>query len=184
MARARFSWIVLCTALAPLAAPAQETTTAADTLVLDPIVIPGGLSPLRAADYARSYSVMTAAEMAARGVSSVQDALRRLPGVAVTSTGDSFTQVRIRGSEYNHVLVLIDGVEANSPGSGEYLFAGMDLGDVERIEVLRGPQSTTFGSNAGAGVIAITTRGGTGRACPMAARPKSAALGRAPVRPG
>ena len=88
MVRAPISWIALCITIAPLAAAAQQVTSP-DTVTLDPIVIPGGLSPLEAENYARSYTVMTAQEMAARGVTSVQDALRRMPGVAVTSTGDS-----------------------------------------------------------------------------------------------
>lgn len=151
----RFSSLCI---LAVATAMPVVSANAQDSILLDEIVISGGLTPLAAQNYARSYSVLTAEDMAAAGVTSVQDALRRVPGVAVTSTGDSYTQVRIRGSEFSHVLVLIDGVEANSPSGGSYLFTGMDLADVERIEVLRGPQSTIYGSNAAAGVISITTR--------------------------
>lgn len=156
MIRPQIPGIAFCAALAPMAVLAQDAGLP-DTLTLDPIVISGGLTPLAAENYARSYTVLTAGDMAAAGVTSVQDALRRVPGVAVTSTGDSYTQVRIRGSEFSHVLVLIDGVEANSPSGGSYLFTGMDLAEIDRIEVLRGPQSTIYGSNAAAGVISITT---------------------------
>lgn len=156
MIRPQIPGIAFCAALAPMAVLAQDAGLP-DTLTLDPIVISGGLTPLAAENYARSYTVLTAGDMAAAGVTSVQDALRRVPGVAVTSTGDSYTQVRIRGSEFSHVLVLIDGVEANSPSGGAYLFTGMDLAEIDRIEVLRGPQSTIYGSNAAAGVISITT---------------------------
>ncbi len=157
MIRTHISWITLCAALAPLSATAQEAATS-DPILLDPIVLSGGLSPITSDNYSRSHTVLTTGDMEARGVTSVEDALRRVPGMAVTSTGDSYTQIRIRGSEYNHVLVLIDGVEANSPGAGEYLFSGMNLADIQRIEILRGPQSTVYGSNAAAGVIAITTK--------------------------
>jgi vitamin B12 transporter len=118
-------------------------------------------STLEAARYGRSGTVITADEMRARGLTTVQDALRAVPGVAVNSTGDSFTQVRLRGGEGRHTLVLIDGVEANVSGGGEYIFSGLPLDDVDRIEILRGPQSALYGSNAMAGVISITTRRAT-----------------------
>lgn len=156
MIRHQISWIALCAALAPLPLFAQSSSDE-QTIELDTVVISGGLTPLAADNYARSYTLLTQEDMAANGVTSVQDALRRVPGVAVTSTGDSYTQVRIRGSEFSHVLVLIDGVEANSPSGGSYLFTGMDLADIDRIEILRGPQSTIHGANAAAGVISITT---------------------------
>ncbi len=78
--------------------------------------------------------------------------------MAVNSTGESYTQVRLRGAQANHTLVLIDGVEANAAGSGEYLFTGLTLENVARIEVLRGPQSTLYGPNAMGGVISIITK--------------------------
>ncbi len=92
------------------------------------------------------------------------DILRDQPGVAVSriSGFGSQTQVRIRGAEANHVLVMIDGVQANDPaGSDEFDFSSLTTYNVERIEFVRGPQSALWGSDAVAGVINVTTRSGS-----------------------
>lgn len=153
MSRFPFSLIAFSAAFAATTAMAQD-----GPLLLDEIVVSGGLTPFAADTYARAHSVLTGDQIESRGFATVQDALRSLPGVSVTSTGETLTSVRIRGGESSHVLVLIDGVEANSPGSGNYGFAGLLASDIERIEVLRGPQSAIHGPNAASGVIAITTR--------------------------
>ena len=147
------SLIAVTVALTPFAAMAQD-----GALMLDEIVISGGMSPVTADGYGRAHTVLTGDEIEARGIATVQDALRGVPGVSVTSTGETLTGIRIRGGEANHVLVLIDGVEANSPGQGNYIFSGMLTDDIERIEILRGPQSSIHGPNAASGVISITTR--------------------------
>ena len=147
-----------CAALWAGAAAAQIADPAA--IQLAPIILSGGLTPAEAATYARSYTVLTAAEIEARGITTVQDALRSVPGVAVSGSGSSYTQVRIRGGEGNHTLILIDGVPAGA-GDGEYVLAGLETANIERIEVLRGPQSTFYGSNASSGVINVVTRKGT-----------------------
>ncbi|OWU85634.1 TonB-dependent receptor [Oceanicola sp. 22II-s10i] len=142
-----------CAVAAPV--HAQESFT------LDPIIVSGGLTPIEAARYGRSVSVVTARDIEERGIRSVQDALRAVPGVAVNSNGHSFTQVRIRGGEANHTLILIDGVEA-AGGDSEYILTGLETANIERIEVLRGPQSVFYGSDASAGVINIITKKGSG----------------------
>ena len=92
------------------------------------------------------------------------DALRSLPGVEVSRTGSisGKTQVRIRGAEGNHTLVLIDGIQANDPNDGEYDFASLLVDDIERIEVIRGAQSGLYGSGAIGGVVNIITKSGKG----------------------
>ena len=150
--------LLATSALLPAIAMAQDGATD-QPLLLDEIVISGGLTPLAADGYGRAHSVLTADEIEARGITTVQDALRAMPGVAVSSTGASFTQVRIRGAEANHTLILIDGIEA-SGGADEYILTGLETANIERIEVLRGPQSVFYGSNASAGVINIITRKG------------------------
>jgi len=104
--------------------------------------------------------VITETEIINRGQQYISDLLRTIPGVAVNSSGPqgSLTQVRVRGSEANHVLVLIDGVEMNNPTTGEFDFAGLRSSDVTRIEILKGEQSALYGSDAIGGVINITTR--------------------------
>ena len=128
--------------------------------MLDPIILQGGLTEIDAQSYGRSHTVLTAEQIAAQGIATVQDALRRVPGVAVSSGGGAaLTQTRIRGAEGNHTLILIDGIRA-AAGDGEYYLSGLDTANIDRIEVLRGPQSVFFGADASAGVINIVTREG------------------------
>lgn len=141
-------------AIAPTLAAAQD----GEPLLLKEIIVSGGLSPIAAENYGRSVSVVTGEELRKRGITTLQNALRALPSVSVNSTGESFTQVRIRGGEGNHTLILIDGVEASTGSGGDYALSGLTVSDVERIEVLRGPQSTLYGPNALSGVISITTK--------------------------
>ena len=140
-------------ALGALATPA----TAQDGFDLGQIILSGGFTPVEAARYGRAAVVVTGEEIAERGISTVQEALRALPGLSVSSSGGDSTQLRIRGSEANHVLVLIDGIPAAS-GDNDYVFSGLEAGNVARIEVLRGPQSVFYGSSASAGVVNIITR--------------------------
>lgn len=112
-----------------------------------------------------SMTVITGADMEARQLRFVADALRTVPGLAVTRSGGmgASTQVRIRGAEANQTKVLIDGVEVNDPAFGsEFDFANLLTADIERIEVLRGPQSVLYGSDAVGGVINVITRDGGG----------------------
>lgn len=126
------------------------------------IIFSGGLTPIEESRYGRSASVLTSEEIEKRGITTVQDALRAVPGVSVSGSGNSFTQVRIRGAEANHTLILIDGIPA-AGGNGEYILSGLETANIERIEVLRGPQSVFYGSNASAGVVnIITKKGGIG----------------------
>lgn len=136
---------------------------AQEPLDLGTLVLSGGLTPIPGSAFGRASTVITAEELAAQNERYVADVLRTVPGLAVSRTGSfgGLTQVRIRGHEGNHTLVLIDGVKVNTVNQGEYDFGGLLTADIERIEVLRGPQSSIFGSNAIGGVISITTRRAT-----------------------
>lgn len=136
----------------------QEWTT--EPVQLDPIIISGGLTPVPAQQFGRAVSVVTAEELERSQTQYLADALRALPGVSVSRTMGvgGLTQVRLRGAEGNHTVVLIDGVEASAPENGEFDFGGLLTADIARIEVLRGPQSAIYGSNAIGGVISITTK--------------------------
>ena len=111
-----------------------------------------------------SVTIISRDEIENSNAVTLVDLLRIVPGVVVSQSGPygALTQVRIRGAEANHILVLIDGVEANDPATGsEFNFANILLPDsIERIEVMRGSQSSVWGSDALAGVISITTRAG------------------------
>jgi vitamin B12 transporter len=111
-----------------------------------------------------AVTVVTGEQLRAQQVRHAADALRSLPGVAVSRTASpsSFTQVRIRGAEGNHTLVLIDGIDAGENAIGEFDFSSLLAEDIERIEVIRGPQSGLYGSKAIGGVINIVTKTGKG----------------------
>ncbi|MCB1519865.1 MAG: TonB-dependent receptor [Hyphomicrobiaceae bacterium] len=111
-----------------------------------------------------AVSVVTADDIKAQQIQSASDALRALPGVSVNQQGGAgnVTVVRIRGAESNHTLVVIDGVEVNSNTDGFYDFANLSAAEIERIEVLRGPQSGLYGGGALGGVINIVTKSGKG----------------------
>jgi vitamin B12 transporter len=111
-----------------------------------------------------SVAVVTAQDIKNQQIRNGADALRSLPGVSVSRSGTSagLTQVRIRGAEGNHTLVLIDGIVANSGTTGEFDFSDLSADDIERIEVIRGAQAGLYGSGAIGGVINIITKGGKG----------------------
>ncbi|MFM1816251.1 MAG: hypothetical protein RLZ98_2946, partial [Pseudomonadota bacterium] len=92
------------------------------------------------------------------------DGLRNLPGVTVSRGGGGagLTEVRVRGGEANHTLVLIDGIAANDPTTGAFDFSNLTADGIERVEIVRGPQSGLYGSNALSGVVNIITKRGSG----------------------
>ncbi len=141
--------------LALLAGLWLAVPVSAQDFALEELVFSGGFTPISAAGFGRSVTVLDRAEIAARGVDSVTEALRSVPGVTVSNGGTN--QVRIRGSEDNHTLILVNGVEVQLPSSGAYDMGNILLSDIARIEVLKGPQSALYGANAAGGVIAITT---------------------------
>jgi len=118
-------------------------------------------------ELASSVTVITAEDIQRRQFRSVPQALRSVPGLHVVQTGGpgQQTSVFMRGANSNHTLVLIDGVEVSDPSSpaGAVDFSNLWLDNIERIEIVRGPQSTLYGSDAIGGVIQITTRRGEGK---------------------
>ena len=112
-------------------------------------------------------TVLTAKDFANTKLTNVADVLRDVPGVTVSRSGGlgQATSVFIRGNKSEHTLVLIDGVPANDPTTpgATFDFSRLSLDNVDRIEVLRGPQSTLYGSDAIGGVVSITTKSGGGK---------------------
>lgn len=94
--------------------------------------------------------------------SDILELLRRLPGLDVARTGGSgqSTSLFVRGGNSNHVLVLIDGVRVASVNTGGFAWEQLALEEIERIEYLRGPRASHYGSDAIGGVLLITTRKG------------------------
>ena len=129
---------------------------AQETYELNEIVISGGNTPILRNELATSHTIISKQEIEQSSNKSLSHILRNVPGLAVSSAGTATTQIRIRGGEGNHTLVLIDGVEATG-GDGEYFLSGLSTSNVERIEIMRGPQTVFFGPAASSGVINIIT---------------------------
>ncbi|MEJ2203058.1 MAG: TonB-dependent receptor [Gemmatimonadota bacterium] len=129
--------------------------------LLDSLVVTASPTPRPAGAVGRSVTVLEGADLRARGLTRVAEALRGVPGVTVTQGGSfgATTSVFLRGGESDHVQVLVDGVQVNQPG-GAFDFASLTLVNVERIEIVRGPASSLFGSDAVAGVIHVISRAG------------------------
>jgi vitamin B12 transporter len=136
-----------------------------DTIALDSIVVTATRLAAPRSAVPAAVSVIEGAVLRASGVRFVADALRSVPGLAVVQTGSrgGLVSVFVRGAESDHVLVLVDGVAVNDPG-GAVDLASLTTADVERIEVVRGPASVLYGTDAAAGVIHVFTRRGAGPA--------------------
>ena len=135
---------------------------AAEELQLDEVLVSAGRTPVEVEKVGRAHTIITSEQIEKSQARHVSDLLRRVPGFAVSRSGSvgSLTQIRVRGSEANHVLVLIDGIEVATTVTGEFDFGGLQTAGIERIEILRGPQSALYGSNAMSGVISIYTKKG------------------------
>ncbi|RZU99338.1 TonB-dependent receptor plug domain-containing protein [Spiribacter vilamensis] len=129
-----------------------------ETTRLDPIIVSGGISPVTADEYGRSNTILTRRDIEERGYATVQQALEGQPGISINGTSPNDRQVRIRGGEANQTLILVDGVRVDAGVTNGYNLRSLNLGSVDRIEVLRGPQSVPFGTGASSGVINIVTR--------------------------
>lgn len=114
------------------------------------------------ADRAPGAVVIDREDIETRGAVFAVDVLATTPGLSVFENGGfgGVASVRIRGASADKTLVLVDGVPVNDPSqpAGNFDFAAFDLADVERIEILEGPQGSLWGSDAIGGVVAFTTR--------------------------
>lgn len=147
--------------LAVAACPSVPQVYAEENRIeLEEMVVVGSRLPTQDYKIGRAITVLNEAQIKDLGVTSAVDLFRFVPGVAVSRAGGygGLAQLRIRGAEANHLLVLIDGIDVSAAGSGEFDFSSLLAADIERIEVLRGPQSGLYGSNALAGVISILTK--------------------------
>jgi vitamin B12 transporter len=159
----RLGWAALL--MVPGALTAQRPTSQAkDTITLQPIVVTATKLPIPVSATGAAVTVITGKDLRDRGLRRVVDALRTVPGVAIAQLGGTgaVASVFMRGGESDYVQVLVDGVQVNDPG-GSYDWAHLTTDDVDRIEVVRGPVSVLYGSDAVAGVVQIFTRNGTAR---------------------
>ncbi|HEY6852691.1 MAG TPA: TonB-dependent receptor [Gemmatimonadales bacterium] len=139
---------------------AQQPDTA---FHLKPVVVTATLVPASPDAVPAAVTVLAGDDLRARGIRTVADALRFVPGASVVESGSfgSQTSLFLRGGESDYLKVLIDGVPQNLPG-GSFDFANLSTADVDRIEIVRGPVSVLYGSDAVTGVIQIFTRSGRG----------------------
>ncbi len=158
------SLLALAAAVPALALPAYAM--ADDAAAVDQVVVTAGREPEKLSEVSTSMTVIDAETLKKSQAVVVSDLLSRTAGVTVTRNGGvgGSTQLRIRGAETDQTVVLIDGVKLNDPSStgGGYNFATLLAGNINRIEVLRGSQSTLWGSQAIGGVVNMITAVPTG----------------------
>ncbi|NUM61975.1 MAG: TonB-dependent receptor, partial [Ignavibacteriaceae bacterium] len=132
---------------------------------LTDVVISASKTSSSTLELANSITVIDSAQIINSNQTNVFDLLKSEYGLSVTQPGGqgALSTINIRGSNPEHVLVLIDGIEMNmtSDAANVYDFANLPVEQVNRIEILRGPQSTLYGSDALAGVVNIITNKGT-----------------------
>ncbi len=137
-----------------------------EPIALEGIVITASRFPEAASKVASSVTVLDHSDIEAARAENVAELLETVPGLTVNQSGGigGTASVSIRGAESDQTLVLIDGVRVNDPAStgSEFDFSVFSLANVERVEIIRGPQSGLYGSDAIGGVINIITRKGEG----------------------
>ncbi len=148
-------------------APAvAENSSPGETL--PEVVVTAERTPQPIARTGSAISIVHRQDIETTNPTTLVDALRAVPGLDVTETGGpgGTTSVRLRGANPDQTLVLIDGIRVNDPAAarGDFDFSMFPAGTIERIEVLRGPQSALYGSDAIGGVINIITKTGEGPA--------------------
>jgi len=164
--------LVLVLSAAPLTcAFAQDASTQQATSgfgTMQPIVVTPTLFPVPPVQIGSDVTVITGDEIERKQERTLPSALKDVPGLNVVQTGGSVgqTSVFIRGTNSNHTKVLVDGIDVTDPSTpnGAFDFSQIPTWDIERIEVLRGPQSGLYGSDAIGGVINIVTKTGKGPA--------------------
>jgi vitamin B12 transporter len=135
---------------------------------LQPIVVTATRIPTPEIQVASSITVVMAEEIAARQIQTLPDLLKELPGLNVVQSGGpgARTSVFVRGTNSNHTKVFIDGIDVGDPSNStaSFNFGQLLTQDIQQVEVLRGPQSGLYGSDAVGGVINVITKTGSGPA--------------------
>ncbi len=139
-----------------------SVSTAADTNRMPEVVVTSTRIPSETDNTPTDVTVIQGADLERQQIRTVSDALREVPGLNVVQSGQPGGNISVfmRGANSNHTLVLIDGVRVNDGFSSTFDFSNLPTDNIERIEVLRGPQSTLYGSEAIGGVINIITKRG------------------------
>lgn len=151
----------------------------------EPLVVTAARIPQKLSEASQHVTVITREEIADGGQLSLVELLRSRGGVEITNSGGlgQPSAVSIRGAEPRHTMVLIDGLRIGSATAGGTAFENLPLNQIERIEIVPGPLSSLYGSDAIGGVIQIFTRSGSGSSARVGAgsfgtREASASFGR------
>jgi vitamin B12 transporter len=148
---------------------AQSRATGGDgPSTLEPVVVTATVVPTPLSQTTASVTVISRGQIEAQQAVSVTDLLRQVPGLHIDQPGarGSVSSVYLRGGDPNFTLVLIDGVRVNDPTNsrgGSFDFSTLSTDNIERIEIVRGPLSAVYGSDAISGVINIITRQGAAK---------------------
>ena len=132
----------------------------------DTVVVTATRIPTPELQVASSITVVSADDIADRQIQTLPDLLKLVPGLNVVQTGGAGgqTSVFMRGTNSNHTKVLVDGIDVSDPSSGAFDFGQFLTQDIQKVEILRGPQSGLYGSDAIGGVINVITKSGSGPA--------------------
>src|SRR5665213_2276566 len=149
-----------CLALAqPAAAPVDSRDVA---MTLPPLFVTAARVPQPFATLLADVTVIDAATIAQSGADSLAELLQRQPGIEIVQNGGpgSTSGIFVRGTNTDQTLVLVDGVRVSSSSSGTTALEAIPLGQIDHIEILRGPASSLYGSDAIGGVVQVFTRKG------------------------
>ena len=165
----RRSWFlypvcVLAGFLIPDVSFSQQRAASSEVRTLDPVVVSATKTPISLRRVTSAVEVLTEQDLTERNIKTLVEVLRLSPGLAVFQNGGpgGRANVRIRGGSASQTLVLIDGAIVNSATAGAFNFAHLTVDNVEKIEIVRGAQSTLWGADAMGGVVNITTKRGRG----------------------
>jgi vitamin B12 transporter len=153
---------IVATALVAVPICLIQTSVAAqnpDTTHLGTVVVSASKVPTPAGTLTQAVTVLSGADLRARGVTRVVDALREVPGASLVQSGSygAITSLFLRGGESRYTKVLIDGVPVNASG-GAFDFSNLTTDNIDRIEIVRGPASVLYGADAVTGVVQIFTK--------------------------
>ena len=150
--------------LLALTAPAAAQMNASPTKVVDPVVVTATKIETPAQQLGASVSVIDGEDFKTFHYPTLDEPLRLVPGVDIRRSGTfgKTTGISIRGANPNQVQVLVDGMRVKSPTLGQAELSDLSPELIERIEIIRGPQSTLYGADAIGGVVNVITKKGSG----------------------
>ena len=143
----------------------QNTIDAQENETIENIIVSASKNEQKLEDVITPAILITESEIAESGFRSVSDLLHSLSGINISQNGGigQLTSVFMQGSNSNHVLVLVDGVAINDLATGISAIQNISISMIEKIEIVKSPRATLYGSNAVGGVVSIFTKKSTER---------------------